>query len=58
MRASHLFLTACLTLALIMVASSSQSYAGVRGDLRVGLFTNGSDVTLGGGIIGGIAPNL
>jgi hypothetical protein len=41
-----------------MVASSSQSYAGVRGDLRVGLFTNGSDVTLGGGIIGGIAPNL
>jgi len=58
MKISNVFLTACLALILIAAASSSQSYAQVRGDLRVGLFTNGSDVTLGGGIITGIAPNL
>ena len=58
MRAYHLFLTACVVLVLIVAASSSQSDAAVRGDLRVGLFTTGSDVTLGGGIITGIAPNL
>lgn len=58
MRASYLFLTASLVLALTVAAGSSQSYAQVRGDVRVGLFTEGSDVTLGGGIITGVAPNL
>jgi hypothetical protein len=47
-----------MVIVLIAATSTSQSYAQVRGDLRVGLFTNGSDVTLGAGIIGGIAPNL
>jgi hypothetical protein len=58
MKILKMFLTACLALVLITAAGSSRSYAQVRGDVRVGLFTNGSDVTLGGGIISGIAPNL
>jgi hypothetical protein len=58
MRASHVFLMTCVALVLIAAASASQAQAQVRGDLRVGFFTNGSDVTLGGGIIAGIAPNL
>jgi hypothetical protein len=48
----------CVAIVLIAAANISQSYAQVRGDLRVGYFTNGSDVSLGAGIIGGIAPNL
>ncbi len=58
MRASKLFLTTCMVIVLIAAANTSQSYAQVRGDLRVGFFTNGSNATLGAGIIGGIAPNL
>ena len=58
MRASPLFLMACVAIVLIAAANTSQSYAQVRGDLRVGFFTTGSDVSLGAGIIGGIAPNL
>jgi hypothetical protein len=58
MRTSKLFLMTCVAIVLIAAASTSQSYAQVRGDLRVGYFTNGSDVSLGAGIIGGIAPNL
>jgi hypothetical protein len=58
MRGSRLFLTTCVAIVLIAAANTSQSYAQVRGDLRVGFFTNGSNVSLGAGIIGGIAPNL
>ncbi|MGA9118669.1 MAG: hypothetical protein WB699_04835 [Bacteroidota bacterium] len=58
MKASRLFLTTCVAIALIAAASPSQSYAQVRGDLRVGFFTNGSNATLGAGIITGVARNL
>lgn len=58
MRGSRLLLTLCAAIALVAAAGVSQSNAQVRGDLRVGLFTNGSNATLGGGIIGGIAPNV
>lgn len=58
MRGSKLFLTTCAAIVLIAAAHTSQSYAQVRGDVRVGFFTNGSNVSLGAGIIGGIAPNL
>jgi len=53
-----LLLTTCAAIVLIAAANTSQSYAQVRGDLRVGFFTNGSNVSLGAGIIGAIAPNL
>ena len=58
MRASKLFLTTCVAIVLLAAANTSQSYAQVRGDLRVGFFTNGSNASLGAGIIGRIAPNL
>jgi len=58
MKASHLFLATCVAIALIAAASPSQSHAQVLGDLRVGFFTNGSNASLGAGIIGRIAPNL
>ncbi|MBP1655816.1 MAG: hypothetical protein H6Q31_417 [Bacteroidetes bacterium] len=58
MSGSKLFLTTCAAIVLIAAAHTSQSYAQVRGDVRVGFFTNGSNVSLGAGIIGGIAPNL
>ena len=58
MRAYKLFLTTCVAIVLIAAATTSQSYAQVRGDLRVGFFTNGSNASLGAGIIGRIAPNL
>ena len=58
MRGSRLFLTICAAIALVAAAGVSQSNAQVRGDLRVGFFTNGSNASLGAGIIGGIAPNV
>ena len=58
MKASRCFLTTCVAIALIAAASPSQSNAQVLGDLRVGFFTNGSNATLGAGIIRGIARNL
>ena len=58
MRVSKLFLMTCVAIVLIAAANTSQSYAQVRGDLRLGYFTNGSDASLGAGIIGAIAPNL
>ena len=58
MRPSRLFLTTCAAIVLLSAANTSESYAGVRGDLRAGFFTNGSNGSLGAGIIGGIAPNL
>jgi hypothetical protein len=47
-----------VAIVLLAAANTSQSYAQVRGDLRVGFFTNGSNASLGAGIIGRIAPNL
>ncbi len=58
MRTSKLFLITCAAIALIAVANIPQSNAQVKGDLRVGFFTNGSNASLGGGIIARIAPNL
>ncbi len=58
MRASKLFLMTCVAIVLIAAANTSQSYAQVRGDLRAGFFTNGSNASLGAGILGRIAPNL
>jgi hypothetical protein len=58
MRGSRLFLTTCVAMVLIAAVNTSQSYAQVRGDLRVGFFTNGSNASLGAGILGRIAPNL
>ncbi len=48
----------CVAIVLIAAANTSQSYAQVRGDLRAGFFTNGSNASLGAGILGRIAPNL
>jgi hypothetical protein len=48
----------CVAILILTAANTSQSCAQVRGDLRAGFFTNGSNVSLGAGIIGAIAPNL
>lgn len=58
MRTSKLFLITCAAIALVAVANIPQSNAQVRGDVRVGFFTNGSNASLGAGILGRIAPNL
>ena len=58
MRGSRLLLATCVAIVLVTAANTSQSYAQVRGDLRVGFFTNGSNASLGAGIIAGVAPNV
>ncbi|MEO8167578.1 MAG: hypothetical protein ABI623_04965 [bacterium] len=57
MKISKLFLVTCAAIAFIGIANN-RSDAQVKGDLRVGFFTSGSNASLGAGLVARIAPNL